>query len=284
MDHHAWISLNVQREQKRGKWDRNATLSYTVKKPCGVWCLVWHTALNSKLFLYMCRITEERQRAVRPIPPGTVAVSPTYVRSSALNTTILRFRRLIRGTQEDGSLPRNDRPPAPVDIWIIPQAQPLRVGWVVAFGTVQLISIARKCVTDREMVSCITTPLVPRGESSQCSLQLSFQTSAPFSTSKVNGSFLWDLTWTKRYLITSQTRVKRVSRIHHRRMVRWCIRLTRLTLVCEVITIKWCIKAAAYVQFFNFLARLLFKCGFYLRAVYMQCPESAKPLKASRHM
>ena len=40
-------------------------------------------------------------------------------------------------------------------------------------------------------------------------------------------------------LITSQTRVKRVSRIHHRtilrRMVRWCIRLTRLTLVCEVI-------------------------------------------------
>ena len=46
-------------------------------------------------------------------------------------------------------------------------------------------------------------------------------------------------TWTKRYLITSQTRVKRVSRIHHRtillRMVRWCIRLTRLTLVCEVI-------------------------------------------------
>ena len=35
-------------------------------------------------------------------------------------------------------------------------------------------------------------------------------------------------TWTKRYLITSQTRVKRVSRIHHRTMV-------RLTLVCEVI-------------------------------------------------
>ena len=54
--------------------------------------------------------------------------------------------------------------------------------------------------------------------------------------------FCW--TWTKRYLITSQTRVKRVSRIHHRtggrRMVRWrmarpCIRLTRLALVCEVI-------------------------------------------------
>ena len=53
--------------------------------------------------------------------------------------------------------------------------------------------------------------------------------------------FFWFCrTWTKRYLITSQTRVKRVSRIHHRtilmvRMVRWCIRLTRLTLVCEVI-------------------------------------------------
>ena len=37
-------------------------------------------------------------------------------------------------------------------------------------------------------------------------------------------------TLTKRYLITSQTRVKRVSQ-----MVRWCIRLTRLTIVCEVI-------------------------------------------------
>ena len=42
-------------------------------------------------------------------------------------------------------------------------------------------------------------------------------------------------TSTKRYLITSHTRVKRVSRIHHLRMVRWCIPLTRLTLVCEVI-------------------------------------------------
>ena len=36
-------------------------------------------------------------------------------------------------------------------------------------------------------------------------------------------------TWTKRYPITSQTRVKRVSRIHHRPS--GCIRLTRLTLV-----------------------------------------------------
>ena len=46
-------------------------------------------------------------------------------------------------------------------------------------------------------------------------------------------------TWTKRYLITSQTRVKRISRIHHQtifiKMVRWSIRLLRLTLVCEVI-------------------------------------------------
>ena len=49
--------------------------------------------------------------------------------------------------------------------------------------------------------------------------------------------FFWFCrTWTKRYLITSQTRVKRVSRIHHRTILsRWCIRLTRLTLVCEVI-------------------------------------------------
>ena len=45
-------------------------------------------------------------------------------------------------------------------------------------------------------------------------------------------------------------------------------------------TVKSCIKAAAYVQFFNFLVRLLFKCGFYLRAVYVQKPESAKPVKS----
>ena len=43
-------------------------------------------------------------------------------------------------------------------------------------------------------------------------------------------SFLrFSRTWTKPSLITSQTRVKRV------RMVRWCIRPTRLTLVCEVL-------------------------------------------------
>ena len=38
--------------------------------------------------------------------------------------------------------------------------------------------------------------------------------------------------------------------------------------------VKLCIKAAAYVQFFNFLLRLLIKCGFYSRADDMQCFES----------
>ena len=39
------------------------------------------------------------------------------------------------------------------------------------------------------------------------------------------------------------------------------------------------------MQFFNFWVRLLFKCGFYLRAAYMmQNPESAKPVKAVWHM
>ena len=49
-------------------------------------------------------------------------------------------------------------------------------------------------------------------------------------------------------------------------------------------TVKSCIKAAAYVQFFNFLVQLLFKCSFYLRAAYMQNPESAKPEKEVWHM
>ena len=53
---------------------------------------------------------------------------------------------------------------------------------------------------------------------------------------------------------------------------------------CEPHTVKSCIKAAAYVQVFNFLVRLLFKCGFYLRAAYMQSPKSAKPVKAVSHM
>ena len=32
--------------------------------------------------------------------------------------------------------------------------------------------------------------------------------------------------------------------------------------------VKLCIKVAAYVQFFNVLVRLLFKCGFYLKSAY----------------
>ena len=51
-----------------------------------------------------------------------------------------------------------------------------------------------------------------------------------------------------------------------------------------IFTVKPCIKAAAYVQFFNFLVWLLFKCGLYLRAAYMQSLESAKPVKAVWHM
>ena len=55
-----------------------------------------------------------------------------------------------------------------------------------------------------------------------------------------------------------------------------------------MITAKSCIKAAAYVQFFNFLVRLLFKCSFYLRAAYVctyvQSLESAKPVNAVCHM
>ena len=49
-------------------------------------------------------------------------------------------------------------------------------------------------------------------------------------------------------------------------------------------TIRSCIKAAAYVKFFKFLVRLLFKYGFYLRTAYLQSPESAKLVKAVWHM
>ena len=35
-------------------------------------------------------------------------------------------------------------------------------------------------------------------------------------------------------------------------------------------TVKLCVKAAAYMQYFNFSVWLLFKCGFYLRAAYTQ--------------
>ena len=47
---------------------------------------------------------------------------------------------------------------------------------------------------------------------------------------------------------------------------------------------KYCIKAAAYEKFFNFLVRFLFKCSFYLRAAYMQSHESAKPVNEVWHM
>ena len=48
-------------------------------------------------------------------------------------------------------------------------------------------------------------------------------------------------------------------------------------------TEKSCIKAAAFVQVFNCLMRLLFKCGFYSRVAYMQCCESAKLAKGALH-
>ena len=40
----------------------------------------------------------------------------------------------------------------------------------------------------------------------------------------------------------------------------------------------------AQAPFFNFLVRLLFKCGFCLRAAYMRSPESATPIKAVWHV
>ena len=43
------------------------------------------------------------------------------------------------------------------------------------------------------------------------------------------------------------------------------------------------IKVALSEQFFNFLVRLLFKCGFYSMAAEMQCSESAKAVKAVFH-
>ena len=49
-------------------------------------------------------------------------------------------------------------------------------------------------------------------------------------------------------------------------------------------TVKLCIKAAANVKIFNFLVWLLFKCGFYLRAAYMQSTESATNVKVVWHM
>ena len=36
-------------------------------------------------------------------------------------------------------------------------------------------------------------------------------------------------------------------------------------------TVKWCIKAMAYVQFFNFLVRLFFKCGIFKPRLIFEC-------------
>ena len=40
-------------------------------------------------------------------------------------------------------------------------------------------------------------------------------------------------------------------------------------------------KSCGLCAIFNFLVRLLFKCGFYSKAAYVQCSESAKPVKSS---
>ena len=84
-------------------------------------------------------------------------------------------------------------------------------------------------------------------------------------------------TWTKQYLITSQTRVKRVSRIHHRTI------LTRLTLICEVIRYRFVQvrqnlkKRLAFVQFFENWKRfpLQFECFYY---DFFPAPFGTKPL------
>ena len=52
------------------------------------------------------------------------------------------------------------------------------------------------------------------------------------TTPKVFLRFFW--TWTKRSLITLKTRVKRISRMHHRTILSLCIRRMRLNLVCKV--------------------------------------------------
>ena len=63
----------------------------------------------------------------------------------------------------------------------------------------------------------------------------------------------------------------------------------RMMQAFERATVKSFFKAAAYVQFLNFLVRLLFKCGSYSRAVSMdpdniQCSESAERVKTDSHM
>ena len=49
-----------------------------------------------------------------------------------------------------------------------------------------------------------------------------------------------------------------------------------------IITVKSCINAAAYVQFFNFLVRIQVRLLF--EVAFTQSPESAKPVKAFGHM
>ena len=48
-------------------------------------------------------------------------------------------------------------------------------------------------------------------------------------------------------------------------------------------TEKSFIKAAAFVQFYNCLMHLLFKCGFYSRVAYMQWCECEKLVKGALH-
>ena len=65
--------------------------------------------------------------------------------------------------------------------------------------------------------------------------------------------------------------------------MRWCFLNIGLMIISKTRkdTIKSCIEAVAYIiiimQSSNFLVRLLFKCGFYLRVAYMQNLESANP-------
>ena len=45
-----------------------------------------------------------------------------------------------------------------------------------------------------------------------------------------------------------------------------CASVTCVCVCVHVRTVKSCIKAAAYVQFFNFLVWLLFDCGLYAKS------------------
>ena len=102
--------------------------------------------------------------------------------------------------------------------------------WVSKNSSVKLFAVCRKAGKQHTLVRfffyqiCVLSKTAPQSEWAPESLFF-FR-------------FCW--TWTKRYLITSQTRVKRVGQIHNWTILipvhhPWCIRLTRLTLVCEVI-------------------------------------------------